>query len=73
MLSTVGGRLRLASPWPTAAVKRSDRAAPVPLKPDGRGIVEIETKAGERLAVRKAELSMADVPEFKGFEPLKKK
>jgi alpha-L-fucosidase 2 len=49
VFSTVGGRLRLLSPWPAAAVKHSDRMAPVPLKPDGRGIVEIKTKTGERL------------------------
>jgi hypothetical protein len=51
VISTVGGRLRLVSPWPSAAVKRSDSAAPVPLKPDGGGIIEIETKAGERLLI----------------------
>jgi hypothetical protein len=49
VLSTVGGRLRLVSPWSSTAVKRSDSAAPVPLKPDGGGIIEIETKAGERM------------------------
>jgi len=47
--STTGGRLRIVSPWPAATVQRSARAAPAPLKPDGCGLVEIETQAGERL------------------------
>lgn len=54
VFSTVGGRLRLVSPWPSATVNRSDGAEAGPLKPDGRGIIEIETKAGVRLALSAA-------------------
>jgi hypothetical protein len=40
--STVGGTLRLLSPWPT--VRAGNRA----LTPDAQGIVTLETQAGER-------------------------
>jgi len=41
--STIGGKLRLVSPWPAVAVDGR------PLKPDSRGIVELATNPGERL------------------------
>ncbi|MCH5375678.1 MAG: hypothetical protein JJ992_17030, partial [Planctomycetes bacterium] len=40
--STVGGRLRLLSPWPTIAVGGRT------LQPDACGIVEVATRPGER-------------------------
>ena len=46
--STVGGTLRLGSPWPTIAVAR-DGARPAALKRDGRGIVELDTRPAQRL------------------------
>jgi len=46
--STVGGRLRLLSPWPTIKVKTNSGTKA--LKADARGVVEIETKAGDKLA-----------------------
>jgi len=46
--STVGGRLRLLSPWARIAVRTpSGRRL---LEPDQRGVVQIETRAKERLA-----------------------
>ena len=47
--STVGGTLRLLSPWPKLAVRRGG-AEPIPVKPDARGIVSLGTQPGERLA-----------------------
>ena len=41
--STVGGKLRLLSPWPAIAVNGK------PLQPDARGIVTMDTRPGERL------------------------
>lgn len=41
--STVGGKLRLVSPWPAIAVNGRR------LEPDGRGVVEVDTAAGDRL------------------------
>ncbi|HUT94554.1 MAG TPA: hypothetical protein VMY37_34175 [Thermoguttaceae bacterium] len=46
--STVGGRLRLLSPWPTICVRRAGKK-PIELAPDGRGVVEMDTPVGERL------------------------
>ena len=46
--ATVGGSLRILSPWPTIVVRRG-RAKPVPLKPDAAGIVQIDTQRGEKL------------------------
>jgi hypothetical protein len=43
--STVGGSLRIVSPW--AALRVHERL----LQPDARGIVQIETVAGERLVL----------------------
>jgi hypothetical protein len=48
--STVGGKLRLVSPWPAVAVRHDDGAAQ-PLTPDADGIVAIETTAGQRLTL----------------------
>ena len=48
IISTVGGTLRLLSPWPTIAVSRNG-ARSVPLKRDARGIVELDTRPGLQL------------------------
>jgi hypothetical protein len=45
--STVGGRLQLVSPWAGVKVKRAGGEAA--LRPDARGIVALDTQAGERL------------------------
>jgi len=50
--STVGGRLRLLSPWPAIAVARGANAQPTGLEPDARGVVEVETQPGQRLIFR---------------------
>ena len=52
--STVGGTLRLLSPWSTIAVRRGDKA-PVALTPDGRGVVALETPPDEVLVLMPAE------------------
>jgi len=44
--STVGGKLRLLSPWQAIKVRTS--SGEKILKADGRGVVEIETTAGEK-------------------------
>ena len=41
--STVGGRLRLLSPWPTISVGREDTGHQIVLRPDARGVVELDT------------------------------
>ena len=46
--STVGGKLRLLSPWPAVTVRRGDAAAKK-LQPDARGLIELETNPSERL------------------------
>ncbi len=46
--STVGGKLRLLSPWATIKVRANK--GETALKADARDVVEIETEAGERLA-----------------------
>ncbi|MEI6514727.1 MAG: hypothetical protein WCO77_02010 [bacterium] len=46
--STVGGPLRVLSPWPAIRVKRGWRG-PRLLKPDAQGIVTLNTKPGEHL------------------------
>ena len=45
--STVGGKLRLLSPWPKIAVRRSGKSEM--LKADQRGIVALDTRPGEEL------------------------
>jgi len=52
--STVGGKLRLLSPWPTLTVRRGDEDRAVKLQPDEKGIVEIDTQSGERLLLQPA-------------------
>jgi len=49
--STVGGRLRLLSPWPTIRVQRADRE-PKDLAPDERGVVQMDTSVGEQMVFR---------------------
>ena len=46
--STVGGELKLVSPWPTIKIKYADGKV-VPLKPDSRSIVRISTNKGQKL------------------------
>jgi hypothetical protein len=47
--STVGGRLRLVSPWAAGVSVKRDGGPAQRLTADAEGIVEIETKAGERM------------------------
>ncbi|MEI7903080.1 MAG: glycoside hydrolase family 95-like protein [bacterium] len=47
--STVGGTLRLLSPWPTATVASRQRRSAA--DPDKRGVITVETTAGERLVI----------------------
>jgi len=49
--STVGGRLRLLSPWPAIQVGRGSEE-PVVVTPDPSGVVQMDTLAGERLIFR---------------------
>ena len=51
--STVGGPLRLLSPWQRMAVS-GENGSPRELAKDARGVVEIATKPGERLLFRPA-------------------
>jgi hypothetical protein len=51
VVSTVGGKLRLLSPWPAVRVE-ADQKTIARLQPDGKGIVEIETRAGEKVVLR---------------------
>ena len=46
--STAGGALRLLSPWKTISVKPAP-GTPKSLAPDPRGIVQVETRPGQRL------------------------
>ncbi len=46
--STVGGKLRLLSPWPKITVRRGGGKGQV-LKADKRGIVTLDTRPGEKL------------------------
>ena len=48
--STVGGKLRLLSPWPSLRVARPGQPVSAH-KPDARGIVELDTRRGERLVL----------------------
>jgi len=50
--STVGGPLRLLSPWPTVEVRRHGRGPYEPLTPDKQRIVRLDTEPGETLAFR---------------------
>jgi len=49
--ATAGGRLRLLSPWRGITVHRGD-GEPAELKPDARGIVELDTRSGEQMVFR---------------------
>ncbi|NQT17072.1 MAG: hypothetical protein HQ582_30220, partial [Planctomycetes bacterium] len=49
--STVGGRLRLLSPWPAIQVSRNS-GKPAAVTPDPGGVVQVETVAGEQLTFR---------------------
>jgi len=51
--STAGGRLRLLSPWAAIQVEHAGEK-PTELAPDGRGVVHVDTSAGERLILRPA-------------------
>jgi len=46
--ATVGGTLRLLSPWPAITVRRGN-AQPEALQPDARGVVTVEASSGEKL------------------------
>ncbi len=46
--ATVGGRLRLLSPWPRVTL-RTEPETRAACAPDGRGVVEVETTPGQRL------------------------
>jgi len=48
VISTVGGKLRILSPWPAIKLQRGD-GKPIALKPDHRGIVELTTSPGQKL------------------------
>ena len=47
IISTVGGPLRLVSPWPAIEVKHAAEQGFAPLMADKDGIVTIPTAAGE--------------------------
>ncbi len=51
--STAGGLLRLLSPWPDRPISVAGRSQP--LKADARGLIEVETQAGERLLMTSAQ------------------
>jgi len=53
IVSTVGGTLRLLSPWPTIAVRRGPGRIET-LKADARGVVEIDTRPAESLVFQPA-------------------
>ncbi len=46
--STVGGPLRLLSPWPAVRVVRPGSGQPAALTPDKQGIVRLDTRPGEQ-------------------------
>jgi hypothetical protein len=51
--SSVGGTLRLLSPWPTIALRRGTEDA-VSLTPDVRGVVALETRPDDVLVLKPA-------------------
>jgi len=56
--ATVGGRLRLLSPWPGIAVRLRD-GKQAELKPDARGIVELDTRPGEQMVFQRQQENRA--------------
>ncbi len=50
--STVGGALRLVSPWSSIEVRRAGKGDYESLTPDAARVVRLDTRAGERLAFR---------------------
>ncbi len=50
--STAGGTLRLLSPWPAPTVRRGDNGPITKLRPDARGIIELNTRPAERLLLQ---------------------
>ena len=61
MTSTVGGRLRLLAPWPAATVDCDGKAMQV--TPGSDGIVELDTKPGERLSFHESHSNPQDTPQ----------
>ncbi len=57
IVSTVGGPLRLVSPWPAVEVRRNGRGQYDPIAPDKEQIVHLETKSGETLEFRRSQRS----------------
>ena len=51
--STVGGRLRLLSPWPKLTVQRDTDLPAVSVPVDERGLVQMDTRPGEQLLFRR--------------------
>ena len=49
--STVGGELRLLSPWPKPSL-HDDNGMAVPIEPNARGIIKLDTRPGQRLVFR---------------------
>lgn len=52
--STVGGKLRFESPWKEVRMRKQRGAKERILVPDREGIVELETRPGERIFVRRS-------------------
>ena len=52
VVSTVGGRFRMASPWEQTTVQRGDETHPA--APDENGIISLETRPGEVLVISEA-------------------
>jgi hypothetical protein len=45
--STLGGKLRILSPWPRVTVRRKERVEEI--KVDKQGIITLDTRQGEEL------------------------
>lgn len=54
--STAGGRLRLESPWPEIQIVGTDGSM-IPLKPDSKSIVELDTQVGQTLEFHRREIA----------------
>jgi hypothetical protein len=46
--STVGGTLRLVSPFGVVRARLADAAGPQILKPDAQGLIQLKTQPGQR-------------------------